>query len=110
MHGFQCAQRLVDEILAVVIGQVLCADYSVHVSFHQFLSLSALSSTRTRETLYLNEVDLCEAIITTRSLNIENRDDVLMVEISQQLHLSQSSQAKHGVIERGDFLDGDFLA
>ena len=38
------------------------------------------------------------------------RNDVLMVEISQQLHLSQSSKTKHGVVERGNLFDGDFLA
>jgi hypothetical protein len=43
-------------------------------------------------------------------LNVENRDDVFMVEVSEQLHLSQSSETEHGVIERGDFLDGNFLA
>lgn len=58
----------------------------------------------------MNEIDLGKAIIITRSLDIEDRNDVLMVEISQQFHLSQSSKTKHGVVERGDFFDGNFLA
>lgn len=32
-----------------------------------------------------------------------------MVEVTQQFHLAECSQAKHGVIKRGDFLDGNFL-
>lgn len=32
-----------------------------------------------------------------------------MVEISQQLHLTQGSQAEHRVVEGRDLLDGDFL-
>jgi hypothetical protein len=63
-----------------------------------------------RKTAYLNEVDLGKAVVITRSLNIEDRNDVLVVEVSQQLHLTQSSKTKHGVVERGDFFDGDFLA
>lgn len=33
-----------------------------------------------------------------------------MVEVAQELHLSESSQAKHGVVEGSNFLDGDLLA
>jgi len=32
-----------------------------------------------------------------------------MVEVSEKLHLSQSSQTKHGVVEGSDLLDGDLL-
>jgi len=59
---------------------------------------------------YLDEVDLCESLEIPRSLDIQDGNDVLVVEISQQLHLSQRSQTEHGVIERGDLLDSDFLA
>ena len=31
------AEGLVDEVLSVVVGQILCSDNPVHVSFHQFL-------------------------------------------------------------------------
>lgn len=32
-----------------------------------------------------------------------------MVEVSQKLHLSQGAQAEHGMIERSNLLDRDFL-
>lgn len=59
---------------------------------------------------YLNQVDLVKRLITPWLLDIKNADDVLMVEVAQELHLSESSQAKHGVIEGGDLLNGDLLA
>ena len=37
VHGFQGSEGLVDEVLTVVVGQILCADDSVHVCLHQFL-------------------------------------------------------------------------
>ena len=37
VHGFQSAQGLVDEVLAVVVGEVLGADYAVHVGLHELL-------------------------------------------------------------------------
>lgn len=37
VHGFQCPEGLVDEVLAVVVGEVLGADDTVHVSLHQLL-------------------------------------------------------------------------
>ena len=33
-----------------------------------------------------------------------------MVEVAQEFHLAQCAKAEHAVIERGDLLDGDFLA
>lgn len=59
---------------------------------------------------YLNEVDLVEAIIASRLLDVEDGDDVFVVEIAQQLHLSQGSQAEHGVVEGGNLLDGNLLS
>lgn len=82
----------------------------MHISFHQFLLPLALPTAGWRRQAYLNEIDLGKAIIITRSLDIEDRNDILMVEISQQFHLSQCSKTKHGVVERGDFFDGNFLA
>jgi len=32
-----------------------------------------------------------------------------MIEVSEELHLTQCSQAEHGVIEGGDLLNGDLL-
>lgn len=57
----------------------------------------------------LYQVYFSEGFVVTRLLDVENRDDVLVVEVSQQLHLAKGAQAEHGVIERRDLLDGDFL-
>lgn len=58
---------------------------------------------------YLDEVDLVEAIIASRLLDIKDGDDVFVVKVAQQLHLSQSSQTEHGVVEGGNLLDGHLL-
>ena len=67
-----------------------------------------LSPSRTKSP-YLNEVDLVERVVSPRLLDIENGDDVLVVKVSQELHLSKSSQTEHGVIKRSNLLDGDLL-
>lgn len=33
-----------------------------------------------------------------------------MIEVAEQFHFPQSTETKHGVVERGDFLDSYFLA
>ena len=110
MHGLQSAQRLVDEILAVIIRQLLCADDTVHVGLHKFLALMSVSSLLESSLhAHLNEVNLSERLVVARLLDVEDRDDVLVVEIPQQLHLSQCSQTEHGVIKRSDLLNSHFL-
>jgi hypothetical protein len=59
---------------------------------------------------YLNQVHFIEALVVPGSLDIQNGDNVLMVEIAQQLHLTQCPQAEHGVVEGGNLFDGDLLA
>lgn len=59
---------------------------------------------------YLNQVHLVEALVVTRSLDIQNGDDVLVVKVAQQLHLAQCPQAEHGVVEGGNLFDGNLLA
>ena len=59
---------------------------------------------------YLDEVDFCEAFVVAGFLYVEDRNDVLMVEVPQEFHFSQCTQAEHGVIEWGDLLDSHFLA
>ena len=44
---------------------------------------------------YLNKVHLREVLIIARLLNIEDRNDIFMVEVAEQFHLTQSSEAKH---------------
>lgn len=58
---------------------------------------------------YLDKVDLVEAIIASRLLDIKDGDDVFVVEVAQQLHLSQCSQTEHGVVEGGNLLDSHLL-
>ena len=58
---------------------------------------------------YLDEIDLVEALVAPRSLDVQNRNDILMVEVAQQLHLTQSSQTEHGVVKGNDLLDCNLL-
>ena len=67
MHGLESAQSLVDELLAVVIRRLLCANDAVHVCFHKLL----------------DEVNFRKAIIVAWLLNVEDGDDVFMVEVPQ---------------------------
>jgi hypothetical protein len=59
---------------------------------------------------HLDEIDLGETVIIARSLDVEDRNNVLVVEISQQLHLSQCSETEHGMVKGSDLFDGYFLA
>ena len=58
----------------------------------------------------LDQVDLIERFVISRLLNVEDRNNVLMIEVSEELHFTQGPEAKHGVVEGGNLLDGDFLA
>lgn len=78
----------------MVIGQFLGSDHSVHIGFHELL----------------NEIYLVEGLIVSGFLDIENTNDVLVVEVSKQLHFSEGTQTKHAVVEGGNLLDGDLLA
>jgi hypothetical protein len=37
---------------------------------------------------HLDEVDLCESLVVSGLLDVEDGDDVLVVEVAEQLHLS----------------------
>lgn len=39
VHSLEGSQGLVDKVLAVVVGQVLGADDTVHIRLHQFLKV-----------------------------------------------------------------------
>ena len=58
----------------------------------------------------LDEIHLRECLQTCWFLDIEDRDDILMVKVSQKLHLSERPQAEHGMIKWRDLLDGNLLA
>jgi len=93
VHSLEGAEGLVDKVLAVVIRQILCANNTVHIGLHKLL----------------DEIDFGEGLIAAGFLDVEDRYNVLMVEVSQQLHLTQGSKAEHGVIEGRNLLDSDFL-
>jgi len=80
---------LIDKVLTVVIAKFLSPYDAMQVRLHEFL----------------HEVNLPEIIEIGGSQNVENRDDVLVMEVTQQLYLAQRPQAKHGVIKGGDTLD-----
>jgi hypothetical protein len=98
----------------MVIGKVLSADHSVHISLHEFLEhvyiSNSLSPKGTISESYLDEIDLSECFIAPWLLDVKNRDDVFVVEVPEQLHLTQGSQAEHGVVEGGDLLDSNLLS
>lgn len=90
----QPAQRLVDEVLDVVVRQVLCLDHTVQVRLHQLL----------------DNVHLVEVVKRVRSLDVEDRDDVLVLEVLQDLDLPQRPQRKQRLRKGLDLLDGNDLA
>lgn len=57
----------------------------------------------------LDQIDLVECLIASGLLDVKNADDILVVEVAQELHLAEGSQAEHGVVERRDLLDRDLL-
>lgn len=59
---------------------------------------------------HLDQIHLVEGLIAPWLLDIEDADDVLVVEVAQELHLTKSPQAEHGVVKRRDLLDGHLLA
>jgi hypothetical protein len=59
---------------------------------------------------YLDEIHLRKCVVASGLLDIKNGDDIFMVEVPQQLHLAQSSQAEHGVIEWSNLLDRNLLS
>lgn len=73
----------------MVIAKFLSPYHAVQVRLHEFL----------------DEVNLFEIVETGGSQDVENRDDVLVMEVTQQLYLAQCSQAEHRVIKGGDTLD-----
>jgi len=82
---------LIDKVLTVVIAKLLGSYHAMQIRLHEFLY----------------EVNFLEVIEAGGSQYVENRDDVLMMEVAQQLYLAQRSQAEHGVIKGGDSLDCD---
>ena len=82
MHSLESTESLVDEILAMVIGEILSSDHAMHVRFHQFLYKVNCCRSKGYLSAHLNEIDLREALVISRLLNIEDGDDILMIEVS----------------------------
>ena len=73
VHRFQSAERLVDEVLTVVVGKLLCANDAMHVRLHEFLHsllVRAYSCPCWVAVTYLNQVDLSEGIVVSRLLDV----------------------------------------
>ena len=83
MHGFECAKSLVDEVLAMVVGEILGSDHTVHVCFHKFLACCKPShKCHPPIQTHLNKIDLGEGLVIPWLLNVKNGDDVFVVEVS----------------------------
>ena len=85
----------------------------MHIGLHKLLLFERLVNMfadAVEVVTYLNQVDFGERFIISGLLNVKNRDDVLVVEVSEELHLTKCTQAEHGVIEGGDLLDCDLLS
>ena len=55
----------------------------------------------------LDEIDLLEAEEIGWSEDVEDGDDVLVVEVSEELDLAEGAETEHGVVKGGDALDCD---
>ena len=90
----------------------------MHIRLHELLKTHAVSKQLRKASggikapgiTYLDQIHLSEALVVPRLLDVENGDDVLVIKVAEQLHLSQCSQAEHGVVKGCDLLDGDLLA
>jgi hypothetical protein len=86
----------------------------VHISLHKFLEDVYISNSPSSKAAigesYLDEINLSECVIAPWLLDVKNRDDIFVVEVSEKLHLTQGSQAEHGVVEGSDLLDGNLLS
>ena len=69
-----------------------------------------MSCTSSLDGTYLDQVNFSEGFVVARSLNVEDGDDVFVIKVSEQLHLTQCSQTEHGMVEWCDLLDGNLLA
>ena len=104
MHCLESAEGLVNEVLAVVVGEVLSANDAVHICFHELL----------------DEIDFREGIEAAGFLDFQNGDDLLSVwvkrkrgeeghifvaKVSQQFHFSKGTKTEHGMIKRSNLFN-----
>ena len=60
--------------------------------------------------VYLNQIHFGKLVIVAGLLDVEDRNDVFVVEVAEQFHFPQGTKAKHGMVKRSNFLDGNFLS
>ena len=80
---------LINKILTMVITQLLGPNNPMQISLHEFLY----------------EIDLLEAVEVRRAEDIEDRDDVFMVEMAEELDLAEGAKTEHGVVKGGYTFD-----
>ena len=82
----------------MIVGQWLASDHPMKIRLHEML----------------NNVDLLEGIVRSRLDDVEDADDVFgglaLLEVAQQLELTQRAQSKHLVTEWLHLLDGHLEA
>lgn len=97
VHRLQGTQRLVGEVLTVVVRQLLGSNHTVKVGLHEFL----------------DEVDFSECLVGARLDDVEDADDVFgdiaFLEEAKELELTQGAKGKHLMFEGLNFLDSYLL-
>lgn len=94
VHGLEGAEGLVDEVLAMIVGEILGANDTVHIRFHELL----------------DKIHLRKRFVVAGLLDVKNADDVLMVKVPEKLHLAKRSETEHAVVEGRNFLYGNLVA
>jgi hypothetical protein len=59
---------------------------------------------------HLDQINFGKAFVVAGSLNIEDGDNVFVVKVSEQLHLTQRSQTEHRMVEWCNLFDRNLLA
>ena len=96
---------MVDKVLTMIIGQFLSLYHPIHIRLHELLSHNRQSAPtgETRST-HLDEIHLVELLERGGCQDVQNRDDVLMVKMSEEFDLAESSQAEHAMVKGRDTL------
>jgi len=76
----------------MVIAQLLGTDNTMKVSLHELL----------------DKVNLGELVYIAGLEDIEDRDDVFVMKVSEEFYFTESSETEHSVVEGSDAFDSDF--
>ena len=77
----------------MVIAQLLRPNDAVQIGLHELL----------------DEVDFLKVVEGCGSEDVKDGNDVLVVEMAEELDFAERPEAEHGVIERRNLLDRNFL-